>query len=193
MKLSYLRAGVLATLLAVSLTACGGGSSGDDPTSSPTPAPTTAAPSPTAAPTTAAPLSRFEGQPPVKVLRAWAAAAAKDINARSHGLARARAYELPSGYTDFNYTVRKEFDKYYPGPFPFTPVAVTRHGRTAQITTCLWAEGFALKHKGGPRAEKHGVVGALFTARKVGGAWKLADIAAATVDCSGVTIKGVTW
>ena len=186
-------------LLALGLgsSGCGGSSNaiadaGKTASVSPSAASTSASPSPTKKPK-AEPLSRFEGDPAVKVARAWAAAVARDINARSHSLARARKYELSSDNPHFAYSVYEEFDKYYPGPVPFTPVAVTRDGASRKVTTCLWAGGFARTRRGGPRATKHSIVGIEFTARRAAGSWKLTDVLGATVDCAGVKVEGVLW
>jgi hypothetical protein len=185
--------GAVLLVLALGAAACG---SGDDPKTTDDPTETasvTASPTPTTTPT-AEPLSPFEDRPQVKALRAWAAAATQDLNARHRDFPAARTFEVDTQKVrkDVAFSFHEDFDKYYPGPLPFTPVAVTG-GRRATVSTCVLGAGFALDKPGGTPAEKREVISTVFTMAKEHGTWLLAGIVAGTADCGGVRIKGVQW
>lgn len=195
---SRLRTSLLPALLVVLglvVSACGGSKAdaNDDPTTS---APTSATPTPTPTPSpTAEPLSPFEGKAPVKALRNWAAAATQDVNARHRDFPLARRFEVDTDKVrnDVSTTWHEDFDKYFPGPLPFTPIAVSGSGGRATITTCAVASGFSLTRPGGKPAEKHRVIPVVFTMARQQGSWLLAGIVAGTADCSGVKIQEVPW
>jgi hypothetical protein len=128
-------------------------------------------------------------------LRSWADAAVRDVNARKHAFPTARQFQVDSGKvrSDVAFSWQQEFDKYFPGPLPFTPVAVTGSPRRADVTTCVLGAGFALDKPGGKPAEKREVISVVFTVAKQGGTWLLAGIVQGTADCGGVRIKGVQW
>ncbi|MGY2876655.1 hypothetical protein ACVW00_003845 [Marmoricola sp. URHA0025 HA25] len=188
-----------AVLAAVALTvsACGGGDTpaSDKPTGSTS---TSASPTPTTTPTpspTEAPLSAFEDRPPVQALRSWADAAVRDVNARKHDFPTARRFQVDTDKvrSDVAFSWQQDFDKYFPGPLPFTPVAVSGSKRQARVTTCVLGAGFSLKKPGGKVAEKRQVLPVVFTMAKQHGTWLLAGIVGGDADCSGVTIKEVRW
>jgi hypothetical protein len=190
-------AGVLLVALALGASACGGGDAdaSDKPTKT---ASTSASASPTPTPTPAAtpdPLSPFEDRPPVKALRSWADAAVRDVNARQHEFPTARQFQVDTDKVrhDVEFSWQQDFDKYFPGPLPFTPIAVSGSKGQARITTCVLGAGFSLKKQGGQPAEKRQVLPVVFTMAKQGGAWLLAGIVGGTADCSGVKIKEVQW
>jgi len=182
-------------VLAVGATACGG----SDPKSTDTPSESTSvsiAPTPTPTPTpTATPLSPFEDRPQVQALRSWADAATRDVNARQHDFPTARQFQVDTAKvrSDVSFSWQQDFDKYFPGPLPFTPIAVTGSKRQSTITTCVLASGFSLKKEGGRPAEKRNVIPAVFTMAKQEGRWLLAGIVGGTADCAGVKIEGVLW
>lgn len=195
--------GPVAALAALALTASGCGGTGakatDDPTTSAsvstTPTPTT---TPTSTPTTtptAAPLSPFEDKAPVEALRSWAAAATRDVNERHRDFSLARRFQVESAKvrSDVSTSWHEDFDKYFPGPLPFTPIAVAGGGSRATITVCAVASGFSLTRQGGKPAEKRTVIPVVFTMARQRGTWLLAGIVAGTADCSGVKIKEVPW
>lgn len=188
-------------VVGVLASACGGGDADSSGTPA-TPAEThttqtpAATPSPTSAPTTTVtPLSRFEDRPEVQALRSWAAASAQDVNARHHDFPLARQFQVDSADVrkDVAFSWHEDFDKYYPGPLPFTPVAVSRSGRRSEVTACVIGTGFSLTKPGGKRAEKRGVIATMFTMVKQGDSWLLAGIVAGTADCKGVRIAPVPW
>jgi hypothetical protein len=187
-------------VIAILGSACGGGDartsakpSVPPSTRAATPTPT---PTPTPAPTAAAtPVSRFEDRPEVQALRSWAAAATRDVNARHHRFPTARQFQVDSANTmsDVATSWRQEFDKYFPGPLPFTPIEVSRSGRRSVVTTCVTSAGFSLRKPGGQPAERHAVIPVVFTMARQGDSWLLADIVGGTADCKGVQIAPVPW
>jgi hypothetical protein len=184
---------VVSLVLALGAAACGGSDpkTTEDPTES---ASTTSTPTPT--PTeTAAPLSPFEDRAQVKALRSWAAASTRDVNARHHDFPSARQFEVDTAKvrSDVEFSWQQDFDKYYPGPLPFTPIAVSGAKRHSAITTCVLGAGFSLKKPGGRPAEKRKVIPVVFTMTKQRGRWLLAGIVGGTADCAGVKVKGVLW
>ena len=189
--------GAVLVVLALTASACGGddADASDKPsesnTSSATPTPT-----PVATPTpTEAPLSPFEDRPQVQALRSWADAAARDVNARQRDFPTARQFQVDTDKvrSDVSVSWREDFDKYYPGPLPFTPIAVAGSKGESRVTTCVLSQGFSLKKQGGPPAEKREVIPVVFTMAKEGGAWRLAGIVGGTADCDGVQIEEVQW
>jgi len=190
--------GALLIVVALAVSACGGSGAdaADRPTTSaPTSAsPTTATPTPTPTPTEA-PLSPFEQRPQVQALRSWAAASAQDVNAHRREFPKAQQFEVDTDKVrqDVKITFHDDLDKYYPGPVPLTPIAVTGSGSRSMVTTCVIGAGFALTKPGGPVAEKRKVIPVVFTMAKERGAWRLAGIVLGTADCGGVRIKGVQW
>ena len=183
--------------MAVALTAsaCGGddAKATDKPTESTS---TSAAPTPTATPTpTEDPLSPFEDRPEVVALRSWADAAARDVNAGQRDFPTARQLQVDTEKvrSDVSVSWREDFGRYYPGPLPFTPVAVSGSKRESRVTTCVLSAGFALKKQGGQPAEKREVIPVVFTMARQGGAWLLAGIVGGTADCGGVQVEEVQW
>ncbi len=141
------------------------------------------------------PLSSFEGTPQVKALRAWAAAAVRDVNARREDFPLAQVHEVDTFEVrnDVGVSFQEEFDKYFPGPLPFTPVAVKRSGDQTVISTCVIGSGFALTKRGGPPAEKLSVVPVAFTMARQGSRWLLAGILAGSGRCDRVTVQPRLW
>lgn len=173
------------------------GCSGD---AEPAPAATpTATPSETVTPTStptpsATPLSSFEDRPQVKVIRRWAAAAAADLSNSDREMTASRVFLTEGAVPRFRKDVMGEdFDKDYPGPIPFTPVAVKVKGKSAQVFACLQAEGWGLNRKTGRPAEKRRIMGAEFDLVQSKGHWTIDHLYDVTgsVDCKGVKVEGV--
>jgi hypothetical protein len=181
-------------VLALGASACGGNDdpkTTDDPsqTASATPTPT---PTPTPSPTPT-PLSPFEDRPQVQALRSWAAAVGQDINAHDPSMPRSARYETDHGQEAIPQYAAEDMQLYYPGPAPFTPVAVTVSGRSATVSVCWMSQGWAEDPTTHKRARKRKVDPAAMTMRKEHGTWLLDDLRYAKVDCSGVIVKGVHW
>jgi hypothetical protein len=189
--------GAVLLALALTVSACGGedADASDNPSKStsatPTPTPTaTSTPTPTVTP-----VSPFEDRPQVQALRSWADAAARDVNARQRDFPTARQFQVDTEKvrSDVSVSWREDFDKYYPGPLPFTPIAVSGSKGESRVTTCVLSQGFSLKRQGGPPAEKREVIPVVFTMAKQAGAWRLAGIVGGTADCGGVQIEEAQW
>ena len=195
----------LASSVLLLTAACGGGDSsaaqqpvGAESSSaavSPTPSPSAAASESPSQPTTptAAPLSRFEDEPPVIAARAWGAALAVAINNGERRLASARRFMTPAALERFPGYAAEDFGLYYPGPQPFTPTAVTVHGKRATIDLCWWSQGFAQNRQTKLPARKRSIDPARLMLEKQRGRWLVDDLAAGSGDCSKVPVKGVGW
>jgi len=136
-------------------------------------------------------LSRFEGRPQVKTARHWAVAYARDVNARQYQLPRSAAFETDHGRTVVPNIDKSDMGLHFPGPLPFTPVAVSGSGASTQVTICLWEQGWGQKN--GKPAGRKKIGPAVFLMKKVAGTWRVDDLQVATADCSGVKVKGVRW
>lgn len=181
------------------LAACGG-SDGEPKADPTTPAPTSSSvdtPSASATATTSPtpttePLSQFEDRPPVMVLRRWADAYARDINANKRKLTRADRLSSAHGEEQLIAAAHDDWGLRYPGPLPFTPVAVSVTGKKASVTVCSLGQGFAVDPKTGkPRPRQ--VTPARFVLVKAKGSWLLDEVTDAKADCGGVVIRKVTW
>jgi hypothetical protein len=182
--------------LSLGATACGGG--GEDATDTPSSTPSTTSATPTPTPTTTAtpaaePLSVFEDRPEVVSLRAWAVAQSQDINHGDRQMPRAAQLETPHGRQVVPGYAAGDMGLYYPGPLPFTPVAVKSSGGKATISTCWWSEGWAQDKASHKPARKKQVVPAIVQMRRTGGRWLLDDVTPGSADCHGVKVKGVRW
>lgn len=182
-------------LLLLGLAACGGGApSQSAPIPSESPMSTTAsATASSSAPAT--PQSPFEHDAQVKVLRQWAAAAAKDINADDKSFPRSSRFETPAGRVEFAGPVfGGELGRYYPGPLPFTPVAVKTSGGTSEVFACIVGGGFSRDSRTSTKVEHHQVNASKITLVKAQGGWRIDSLyAAPDTDCSGVKIERATW
>jgi hypothetical protein len=190
------------------LTGCGGSdaapqavaSPSSSPTSAPTaatpsttvaPAPTTSAPKPKPKPTkTLAPLSRFEGEPVVKALRAFAAVSGRAVNANTLNYKPWLALMTPYGRKTRAYYIKEDLGMKYPGPLPFTPTAVKVTGSTATVKACVWVQGWGLNPRTGKPARARRIVPATFYVRKSGKAWLFDAMTIKASTCSGVSVKG---
>jgi hypothetical protein len=176
--------------LSLALSACGGS---DKPDSDPSPSATTSAtPSPSPTPTTT-PLSSFEDRPQVKVARAWMAAAAQDINAKRRSIPNAVPYETESLRGLMSQIFAEDIGRYYPGPLPFTPVAVKAQGKKATVSACAWFKGWAVDPKTKQPVEKKVTGPTEFIVVKQEGQWKVDRWQVAKFDCNGVNVEAVTW
>jgi hypothetical protein len=195
---------VVLLVLAVGVSACGGG--GDprttgDPTATassssttPTPTPT---PTPTAAPT-AEPLSPFEDRPEVKALRAYFVALGRAINARDRDLGSMAAFATPAGVEATRSPVAGDIEHGYlwPGPEPFTPVAVRSKKGKATVSVCIVTIGWSVYRKTGrpvfkPKERKVGSV--IFDLVRSRGSWKVDGFVFDDGNCASVKIRRVRW
>lgn len=173
------------------LSGCGGDTAKEaaeqrstDPTSTPTA-------TPTATPT---PLSPFEDDPAVKVVREWAVAVAKDINAKDRTIAGQRPFLTAAAAKVFPVTVTEEIDLgvHYPGPLPLTPIEVNGPASRRAVTVCILTRGWGVDPKTNAPADGRTVLPARFSIVDVGGLWKIDGLESADrIDCTKVTVKGV--
>jgi hypothetical protein len=176
------------------LAGCGGTDAKPAPAPKPSSSPTTAAPSATPTQTPSAqPLSPFEDRAEVKVIRKWASAYGRDINAGSKTLKRAQKYESSAGRSVLPGVAGSDLGHYMPGPVPFTPVAVRTQGATSNVTACVQLRGWVTDKTTHAPIEKKKVGASLFTLKREHGGWKLDYFTAAKADCKGVQVVGETW
>lgn len=187
----------LAALLGGGLVACSSSSAPKRHPSSSTPPPTTTATSTssTPPPTTSSappPLSRFESDPAVKALRTWAAQVGRTVNGGHYDDAALDALMTPTMKRGIKPVTGGEVGRHYPGPVPFTPIAVTLLSSVnREVKICVVAGGFSTDKHGG--RTKHKVLPIRADLTRVGGRWLLNHFYTATFSCSGVHVPEVTW
>jgi hypothetical protein len=186
---------LLATGLGLGLAGCGSadpatkGPVSESPSSS-TPSPTEASSTPTP---TQRPLSRYEDKAPVKVMRSWAVAYGKAINADDRSLGALAPYSTRAGLKLFPRLGAEDFGTYFPGPQPFTPLRVKVSGGTAVVSSCLWSDGWGQDRRTKLPARKRNIVPADLVFKKQAGRWKLDTVNAGRNSCSQVPVKGIPW
>lgn len=200
----------VASAMVLVTAACGGdaeappkaaGSRTETPSATPTPtagespsAPASASATPTPSPTrTARPLSPFEDEPQVMVLREWAVAMARGVNADDRAFEEAAPYMTKAGRRVINRLAQEDIGQRYPGPMPFTPTAVTVDGRRAEVAVCWWGTGFALDPKTKKPARKHSKDTVTYVMKLQGGRWLLHDSIWVKDGCGKVRVKGERW
>jgi hypothetical protein len=197
-KTSRVRAVALfagAVLATPVLAACGGDepAAEDQPTQvSSTPvesSPTTTSPTPTPSPTLR-PLSRFEDTPQVKVARKWAIGAARSVTANDKTMRRIAPFVTPTGRTRMQGYFGEDMGQEYPGPVPFTPVAVRDTGGAARVPMCMWTFGFTVDPKTKRPTEARRIEAGAFVMVKQAGKWRIDDMVYADHDCKKVVVKG---
>lgn len=156
------------------------------PSSSPSPTPSSSAP----------PLSPFESDPAVRVLRAWARQAALALNAGGKFTTPAlTALETPSFVPLIRENFADDSGLHYPGPVPFTPVGIAvKSSVERRINSCFIGSGFAIDPKTGkPRGP---VKLTALTAQMffVSGSWRVNRLYDSTgVSCSAVKVVASRW
>lgn len=165
-------------------------------TPTPTPTHTTAKPKPKPKPKPVKPSSPFETDAAVVSLRGWANLAARDFNAgHKYRDPRLTAYETASFVPLIAENFASDAGLHYPGPVPFTPVAVHRlSGSERRIDACFVATGFAQNPRTGKPAKPLTLVPLTAQMFLEGGAWKINRLYDASgVSCSGVKVAMPTW
>ncbi|HEX2895512.1 MAG TPA: hypothetical protein VHO29_16035 [Marmoricola sp.] len=191
--------GLAAVVLAVASAAagCGGSSTGraDAGASKASPSSSvTSAPAPTHA-ASAEPLSRFEGEAPVKATRGYVEAVGKAVNAGDATLSSVRRLATPAGLKASRYVFRADLAHGYhwPGPEPYTPTAVRTKGDSATVSACMLIRGWSVRAATGSTVGRRTVTPVLFEMRRVAGAWKFDALYTGTGDCRTVEISEVRW
>jgi len=186
----------MAAVVLLAAAACGSG----DSAAGPAPAsgtPTTASSTPTSEPTptvtpTATPLSPFESDPAVKVVREWGVILGEGVPLGDlSGLSRVATGEaLASTKSGFD----GDFGNEWPGPQPLTPVRVQHSGKTTTIDLCYLSKGWSLDPKTHAPISGRRVVKPLrMTVVKTDGRWLMTTIYDSALDCSDIPVKGVAW
>ncbi|NNM44396.1 hypothetical protein [Knoellia koreensis] len=139
------------------------------------------------------PLSKFEGQAPVKGLRAWAAAYAKAINSNDKTYKSAASTLTRNGLTVMPQVDGSDVGFYYPGPVPLTPTKVATSGNRSIVSTCTWTKGFVQNRKTKLPAQKRLIEGVSYTMVRDGASWKVDTLNSSKSACASVSVKGVGW
>lgn len=133
--------------------------------------------------------SDLEASGPVKAARAWAAAVAKEVNARSSSHAPTRAVTTARGAKRLPRTYADDYGLRYPGPLPFTPLSVQVSDGVARVPACVQTGGWATGADG-MSAQGNQLTASTFVLRRVRGDWRLDRITGRPDSCEGVTVKG---
>jgi hypothetical protein len=172
--------------------AAGGGSTPPGPlpaTSNPTTTP--AMPStPAPHPSSSTPLSRFEGDPGVAALRAWAQLAAQTVNSGHYISAQLRRLMTPTVAKEMKSTMGTDVGLHYPGPIPFTPVRVGVTSTTSrQVDVCFVSTGFAQKPHSDTAAKRLKIIPVRTGETLTRGKWLLSElISTSSFSCAGVHV-----
>lgn len=186
---------LVAVLLALSpvLVACGGD---EEPEAEPTPSESTTSATSSPSPTkTEEPLSEFEDEAPVKAVRKWAAVVGKAVNQGDTSMRSTRVWATPSGVAIAAQATAGDLESGYrwPGPQPFTPVAVRTRGKSATLNVCFQTYGWA-RNENGKRVNKRKVEPAVMEMKRMNGRWKVSNVdIGGPFSCSDVSVKGVRW
>ncbi len=149
-------------------------------------------PSPSASPTTR-PLSRFEGRPPVKATRAFAAGIGRAVNKGDDQLRGMSRLLTANGQAVLPEGAAEDAGLYYPGPLPFTPLRVKTDGPRSTVVACVMGDGWAQDRASKLPARALNVIPIEFRLVKVDGRWKIDDAVPTGQDCRSVNVKGVPW
>lgn len=189
-----LRTAVPAVAVALALAVSGCGAE-EESHAEPGPVGSSTEPSAAATPTQessagAEPLSDYEDAPQVQVARKFAAAIGRDISAGDKDLPRTDKYLSAQGRKRLPVHAAEDLGTTYPGPLPFTPVAVRGDG---DIVTCMWTKGWGQDPKTGEPAAERLIAPIRIDMEKAKGTWKVANLYTSTADCAGVEVRGVKW
>lgn len=190
-------AAALATvgLLAVGCSGSSGGSGasvgpiGASTIPSSAPAPTTSSATPTPSPSSTAPLSKFENDPAVKALRAWAAEAARTVNAGKYTSPALQALMTRNFAATMKNVLGSDVGLRYAGPIPFTPLSVRVVSPTRRdVKMCVVLTGYAVDPRTGKPAAR--TVGPADTSAVLAnGKWLVSRFDTGSFSCRGVKIE----
>jgi hypothetical protein len=181
------------------LAGCGGGGSPQvaPPTASSSvvsPTPIASATTPAPAPSSAAPLSAFEADPAVKALRLEYLGGAKAVNLKNGDLPELRDSSTQARFERMQALVRPEFGMHYPGPVPFTPLAVSAASAgERRVAMCILGDGWLQDPATGRPTAPRRVTRWTASVVKQGTAWKVDAVRAAPDSCAGVQIPEVLF
>jgi hypothetical protein len=160
-------------------------------------APTTTSPSTPAASTStsaAPPLSKFESDPGVQALRAFAAQAARTLSSGHITDPKLDALMTPAFGKLLKSVAGSEVGRIYPGPNPFTPMKVTHiTPNRREVDVCWVAAGWSLDPKTHKVAEKYRVAPIAAATTRSGQRWLVSQFQQAGFSCKGVKIVKKRW
>jgi hypothetical protein len=157
------------------------------PSDSPSPPPTTGPSSPE--PTGPAP---HVTDPGVQALRAWAAAAARTVNAGHYDSAALDKLMTARFRQHMKAVLGNSVGFRYPGPIPFTPKSVHPSANQRQIDVCFVSSGYAVSKKTGKPKGNLQVTPLDARVRRANGRWLVAALYNGSFSCRGVQIRRAT-
>lgn len=210
-RIGYLGAFAIGAALVAGCTNTQAGSAAQSPAahsqarSTPTTS-TAAAPSTTAASSTkpapktsaskapAAPLSKYESDPGVRTLRAWAVKVARSLTA-GHATDAAVDKLITPSFRKLMVSLDKgEVGHYYPGPQPFTPVAVKApDASTHVVNMCFLAAGYSQHPRTHTVWNKRRVLPIQATVERINDSWRISHFYSGKFSCQGVKIPEPSW
>ena len=158
-------------------------------TTSALPATTPPPSTPTLTGSTPTPTPPHQTDPGVKALRAWAAAAARAVNA-GHFDSSALDKLMTAGFRHHMKAVLGNSLGYrYPGPIPFTPKSVHVSGSTERQIDCVRQQWVCRIEKDGQPKGKLQVTPLDARVRRTNGHWLVAALYNGSFSCHGVHIR----
>lgn len=161
---------------------------------------TTASPPPTVTASARAsrvsrrPLSRYERHPAVRALRTHYVGLARSVNLQTPDVPELVSTSTPARRALNRRITQVDYGLYYPGPVPFTPVAMRAvDADTRLVRLCVLGEGWGQDPNTGDPVNPRAVRAVLATMVRVRSAWLVDHIAETRASCRGVTIREVTW
>lgn len=156
-----------------------------------TPPPVTSAPPSTAAPSSSQPTTPppHAQDPGVQALRAWAAEAARTVNAGHYDSAALDKLMTPGFRHHMKAVLGNSLGYRYPGPIPFTPKSVHSSANLRQIDVCFVSNGYALSKKTHKPKGNLQVTPLDARVRRAHGRWLVAALYNGSFSCRGVHIR----
>ena len=131
----------------------------------------------------------------MKVMRGWAAQAARTVNSGHYDSRALDRYMAPVFKHAMKKVLGPDVGLHYPGPLPIQPIGVVAISASRRaVKVCAMTDGFALDPKTGKPASKRVVRPAKAYFVKPHGSWRMTGLLPAkNVSCHGVTVKAPTW
>jgi hypothetical protein len=143
---------------------------------------------------TGTPDDRWEKDAAVKALRLHYLGSAKAVNAGSTDIPELRKSSTAERFSRLESIWSSEYGYRYPGPIPFTPLAVTAESTTTRVVTlCVLAKGWLRNPNTGRPAEPRQVERGTARVVKEDGSWRVDSIRGADGSCDGVPIEEVRF
>jgi hypothetical protein len=143
---------------------------------------------------TGTPDGRWEKDPAVKALRLQYLGSAKAVNAGRTDIPELRKSSTADRFSRLDAIWAPEYGYRYPGPIPFTPLAVSAESETTRVVAlCVLAKGWLRNPNTGQPAEPRQVQRGRARVVKEGGTWRVDSIRGADGSCDGVPIEEVRF